>query len=183
MALGVFSCPTNFSSESIPAAPLSTTRFTAAASRSNPTTRCPPRTRRSVMNAPIFPSPIIPSSIELPPLYFCRYAGVRIARKVCDRVRLLPCGYSHFRQLAAKLRHIPELYGVHSQFSRALQVQFAIVDQNALPGFTLRDFQRQAVDSAIRFANPQIARTEKHLEIIPQTECMYPVFVDLQRFI
>src|SRR5277367_3522722 len=158
---GVLSCAIIFSSESAPTAPFSTTRLTAAGSRSTPTTRCPPRTSRSVMNAPIFPSPIIPSSIFLSSL-----------RR-----------HSQCRQIPAQLRHILELNRVHSHFFRAFQIQSAIINQDAFRWVALGDLQRQAENSAVRLSHSQVTRTEKRAETISQVKRPYAVLIDFERLV
>ena len=63
-----------------------------------------------------------------------------------------------------------KLNRVHAQFPRAFQIQSAIVDQDALRRFALRDFQRSLINSGVRLAHAQITRAEKRLEIIAQIE-------------
>src|SRR5208282_2806771 len=87
------------------------------------------------------------------------------------------------RKVLAKLRQILVLDRVHSQFPRALEIQSAIVDQDALAGLALRDLERELVNSRVRLAHPKIAGTEERLEIIAQLEFLDAVFVDFERFV
>ena len=101
----------------------------------------------------------------------------------CGFGPLCASGNSEPRQVLPQLLDVLELNWVHPHFLRALEIQPAIVNHRALVRRRLRDFQRQAVDSTIRFAHAQIARTEKHFKIIAQLEGTDAVVVDLERLV
>src|ERR1700733_11854435 len=141
----LLSFPARLGSESAPPAPMDVTCATAPASLSKPTMRCPPRTSRSTMNAPIFPSPTIPSSMPPPRLVFLN------AHAAC-------C------QIFPQLHRILKMYRAHVHLMCALQIQLPVVNKKAFIGAALRDFERQLVNSFVGLPHTEIAGGEKRLE-------------------
>ena len=69
---------------------------------------------------------------------------------------------------------------VHAEFSRPFQIQGAVVNEKALLGRALRDFQRHAKNGFFGLARMHIARAEKNQEVSSKIESLDAVLIELQ---
>src|SRR5207248_10723962 len=69
---------------------------------------------------------------------------------------------------------------VHAEFSRALQIQWPIVDKEALLRWPLGYFQRHAKNRLFRLSRTHVARTEDHQKITAKDESLNAVVDEAQ---
>src|SRR5579863_348026 len=124
-------------------------------------------------------------SSSSPRLKASRSAKTRVASFMAcsSSLRFLIGGHAVAGQILAHLRGIFELNRVHPQFLGNLEIQAAVIHENAFIRRALRKAQGHAIDFLVRLAHAQIARAQKSVEVLAETESPDSVLVDLARFI
>jgi hypothetical protein len=88
-----------------------------------------------------------------------------------------------FLQIGAQLLRVLVMDHVHAQPPGTFEVQGAVVDEQALLGGPLGDFESDAKNRLFWFSRANVARTEKHQEIAAQVKCLDPVLIQFERFV
>ena len=73
--------------------------------------------------------------------------------------------------------------GIHAQATRALEVQRAVVNEDAFFWLTLSDFESDAENVFFRLAGADVARAEKDEKFFAQMESFDAVFVEFERLV
>jgi hypothetical protein len=82
-------------------------------------------------------------------------------------------------QVALQLLRVLKVNRMETKLSGTLQIQRAVVYKDAALGLSLRNFERDAENSRLRFARVNVAGTEEDLEIAAQLKCLDTIFVEL----
>jgi len=86
-------------------------------------------------------------------------------------------------QLGTQLICILMMDNVKSQSARTLEVEWPVVDEDALFRRALRDFESDAENRLFRLARMDIAGTKKDEKIPPQIKRFDAVLIQLERFV
>src|ERR1700674_3186012 len=116
------------------------------------------------MNAPILPSPTIPSSI--------------IASKLLRGDHHAIC-----RQILPQLRRVSKLNRTHPQGPRTFKIELPVVNEHTFFRLALCYFERDTIDFFIGFPDAKIARAEKSLKLAPELKLPNSPFVELERLV
>src|SRR5579883_549710 len=180
MARGAERFFTRSSRDETPREPASVSFFTASALKSNPTTLWPARRRRSAILPPIFPRPMMPSSIkssqssESAKRLSSRteHSGVRktftspFYAKTSSVLSLRPLQQAQVHQFQLQFLcafiHNP----VHPDIFRRLHVCRPIINKSHLFRFSLQYVTGQPEHPRIRLAKTYVARAEKQIKVI-----------------